>query len=315
MSKTKSHIEHIKIILPLQFFIGFLFTYKYYFDNLIEYSIIILLLIIISIFFIAKIKINDIRNFIGWFFISIFSFLYFVRFYWITLDPLPIFPMLQNSTYIIINTNKLALLNSFFLASLTYIIFCVFYIYLNKKFYSSYFYINNDLNNYLKNKIYIDKLNNKIFYICILFIFILSYLTYKYDIGVMGKKNEINLPYKLTGIIFYIKSIVIPLMILMIISLANKNNNTLMCRLAILLFLTNSCFDMLLRNSRGTLLFSLLILLLFVILINIRIRMFEIASLSSIFLISVFLVPIFIAYRQIRNGLNLSIYESIKTVF
>jgi len=307
-------LEHIKYLLPMQFCLGFFFCFKYLDFNNIEFILINILLIIISILFIKKTLLIDINNIAVWFFICLFSYLYFIRFFWLIVDPTPIFPMLHIFTYIIITSNEGALYDAYILSSIVFIIFCLLtiafsYLFKNKVISYKKLYINNfNFNN-------INILGIILLITNILLIFQFSYLTQKYNIGIMGVNNINPLPYKLTGIIFYFKIITIPLMMLMGISLANMVNNLLLTRLSIFVFLLNSCCDMLLRNSRGSLLFSLLILLILIIVIPIKLKKIDFIFVSLLLIFSLTIVPITIEYRKIRTNFDLSMYESLIIIF
>ena len=301
-------LEQIKYLLPLQFILGIVFCFEYLDLKSIEFISINICLIIISTLFVKKTLLIDINNIAVWFFICLFSYLYFIRFFWLIVDPTPVFPMLHIFSYIIITSNVGALYDAYILSSSVFMIFCMLSMLFNNLL---------NVNRMPLKKINIINLNKIHASVIILLItnsfliIILSFLMQKYKIGIMGFNNINPLPFKLTGIIFYFKIITIPLMLLMAISLSNMVNNLQLTRLSILVFLLNSCYDMLLRNSRGSLLFSLLILLILIIVTQIKLKKIDFITLFILLLLSLIFVPIAIEYRKIRTNFDMSIYESL----
>ncbi len=130
--------------------------------------------------------------------------------------------------------------------------------------------------------------------------------------------ESVYLPFHLAGWIFYIRTTLIPVLLLLLIWCSDKAGSRKHLILGILLLFLHGLSDMLLRSSRGSLLMMfIMLMLLFIVTRQItkqRIRLFAI-----ILLMTMLLWPVISAYRYIRAGsysvsIGDSLSESINSI-
>lgn len=94
--------------------------------------------------------------------------------------------------------------------------------------------------------------------IALVLILITTYITYATGIAIMGVES-VRLPFHLAGIIFYTRTAIIPALLLLAIWLCQRAGSTQMAKAYLMLLLGFGLSDMLLRSSRGALVGSILL--------------------------------------------------------
>lgn len=133
-----------------------------------------------------------------------------------------------------------------------------------------------------------------------LLILVLGYLAHRYHIGELGTAVREPLPWRLKGIIFYARLVFIPMIILLFIYVAERNGHFKFARLGILLLLIHAVSDMLIRGSRGSLFFAVLLLGFLVVAGGLQLRRTEKRLVVITLMIAFIMVPIISQYRIIR---------------
>jgi hypothetical protein len=148
------------------------------------------------------------------------------------------------------------------------------------------------------------KSTSSVLLVCILLLeLIFGYISWVFDIAVMGAENA-SLPYRLAGVVFYTRSVLLPALILLVIWIADQHRLKRKLKLGIALLLAHGVLDALLRSSRSALLYSLLGLLFLTILTG-RFTRRRLQVIGAGVLLSLLLFPVFTAYRYARLASNL----------
>jgi hypothetical protein len=134
---------------------------------------------------------------------------------------------------------------------------------------------------------------------------------FTYDIGLMGKKISNVLPLHFRGIVFYTSKYFLPGLILMIIYLAYKSKSYLLIFLGVLLLISNALVSLAITSSKGSVLGVILMLILFIVSSEIKIRYrYKITAFSGVFLMML-LFPYLHVFRTARIILGLGAWEAI----
>jgi hypothetical protein len=146
---------------------------------------------------------------------------------------------------------------------------------------------------------------------------ITAYGMYTTKIGRMGAANT-YLPFRLAGWIYHIQTTFIPSLILLFILYADKIGLRIYFTFGVILLFFHSVSDMVLRSSRGSILFNFILLfLLFLVTATItkkRLRLFGV-----VFIITIVLFPFITAYRDLRLSdlsmpITSTLYHSITNI-
>lgn len=134
-------------------------------------------------------------------------------------------------------------------------------------------------------------------------------LFYRYQIGLMGSVIKTDLPYRLRGIVYFIRTILLPGMLYLSIHIAYRNKSFGLMMAGVLLLLGNGGLDVVFRSSRSAMLYPLLGLFLLMLSAEVRIR------LRTMLWGGVSILPVFISIPYVSafrvNRINLDIWDSI----
>jgi len=306
------YLKRLKWLIPLIIIIGYTVTFSYFPGRTIEfaaYNVLPLLSIIILLY---NIDFFDKRQSAVWVALVLFLMGYFVRFYWITIDPMPVERMLPWNPFRTMVADRGSLLTAFKLSSIAFSSFCIFVsIFLNILKKTPAVKIGNSGSD--------TELLGMNFYRLLMFatlglIVVFNYLVYKYQIGEMGSTAGDPLPFRLKGFIFYAKTVCMPMMLIFCIYFLEEKRDFLGSRVGILILILNGTIDMFLRSSRSSLLLALLLLLFLVLIGGIRFRIKEKFALCLLIIVAFLLVPVMTEYRQIRLIENLDHIDAIKVL-
>jgi len=127
-----------------------------------------------------------------------------------------------------------------------------------------------------------------------------GYVAYKYRIGQMGVDPGVPLPFRLKGVVFYGRTVVLPLLILSIIYLGHAADKRSLVLFGFGLLLLHGVSDMALRGSRSSLLLIVLLAAFLVGSGGLRLKRLTILALGVILAIAIWLFPIVMNYRALR---------------
>lgn len=292
------NVSRIKWLLPLLFVAGYLATVGHFEGATFEYSAYSLLALISCVVVLKQLDLFERDCFAAWFTLILLVMGYFVRFYWITLDPWPVERMLPWNPFRTMIANRDALLEAFKYSTVAFACFSgavASLLYFSRAsaqpgFVSSGGGIQPGAGNAAKWMLIG----------LVLSMIALAYLSYQYKIGEMGADAPDALPFRMKGVVFYARTVSLPLALLLCIYLAEHGGKFMVSRAGILALLAHGVTDMLLRNSRSSLLLVLLLLAFLVLAGGLRLRTGEKVLFGALATAAFLAVPVMTEYRQIR---------------
>lgn len=136
-----------------------------------------------------------------------------------------------------------------------------------------------------------------------------SYLIWKCRIGIQSMPAE-PLPMRLSGIIYYFHSMMIPGLILTQIAHATRAGKTWLPRAGICLLIVWAISDAAIRGSRGTLFLAPLMLFFLSVTGGLRFRKAEVIAIVSLVFLAILVVPIVAQYRFLRAVDGLGVWQA-----
>lgn len=130
-----------------------------------------------------------------------------------------------------------------------------------------------------------------------LLMLVLGYLAFAYRIGQMGVDPGEPLPFRLKGLVFYGRLVLLPLMIMAIVHLGTRLNRKDYVWVGLLLLAIHGISDMVIRVSRSSLLLCLLLLVFMAIVGGFRVRRSGVVIGAVLMLAAIYLMPIVMHYR------------------
>ena len=309
MNKFRADIPKILWTFPLFLIFGYVFTAPYFentrFDYL-AYNILAIVSYIALLIGTTSAEKKYLAVLIG---LLSFIFLYIFRFYWITIDPIPVREMLPTLSWQIMTADKVTLLEAFRFSVISFTAWCIAVI-------TSLFLLRNKGRSVEGiEHISCIKLRPIVPYLLLFIVLssgVFAYISAYYHIGEMGAIQVGEpLPFHLKGVIFYIRTICIPIGFLVLIYLAEKVSLQNISRIGMVLLLAFAVLDMLLRNSRSPLLLALLLLLFLVVSGGMRFSIREKILFVLVTALSFMMVPMMKVYRGIRITENLSYLDAL----
>lgn len=298
VNKAGFDIANLRWGVLLLFVMGYAFTRarfnfaagEYFFYNLLAFATCAVLL--------TQLKAFEQRYVAVWLGLTVIVTVYFLRFYWITIDPLPVKIMLPMNPYLEMIRQKRPLLDAFKLSVVAFATFgfsaAVMLYWLRKQNIPA----RQDIShNDKRAQRFVTKLS---LIVLVPLMMLLSYVSYKYHIGEMGAPSGEALPFRLKGVVFYARIVFIPLLILLLIYAAEHSGRSVVSRLGIFLLMSHGVVDMLLRGSRSSLLLSMLLLVFLVAAGGVRLRRNEKMLIGITVILAFIMVPVMTAYRNQR---------------
>lgn len=298
VNKAGFDIAKLRWSMLLLFVIGYAFTRtrfnfaagEYLFFNLLAFATCAVLL--------TQLKAFELRYVAVWLGLTVIATVYFLRFYWIAIDPLPVKIMLPLNPYLEMIGQNRPLINAFKLSVVAFAAFglsaaAMLYWLRRQDIPARQDISHNDK----RTQWFVTKLS---LIVLVPLMMLLSYVSYKYHIGEMGASSGEALPFRLKGIVFYARIVFIPLLILLLIYAAERSGRAVVSRLGIFLLMSHGVVDMLLRGSRSSLLLSMLLLVFLVAAGGIRLRRNEKMLIGITVILAFIMVPVMTAYRNQR---------------
>lgn len=303
----------VRIFFPLVFIGGYAITCSRYEGVAAEYFLWHLLALTSCAVVLGNIRGFQYRHAGIWMVLSIFLAVNVVRFYWLTIDPAAVKIMMPSDSYTFMNGSPDALYSSFVLMVISFALVCLSMVILDRWFKTSCYPC--DVENSVQ-PLACYKLVVKYFPIIVFTtMVVLGYAAHHFHIGEMGAASGDPLPFRLKGIIFYMRTVVIPILILTIIFSAEKVCNFRVARLGIGLLIAHGLLDMVIRGSRSSLLLVLLLLFFLVISKGITLLKAEKIGLGIAVTFAMFMVPLMTQYRAMRVVGGLSVLDALGAAF
>lgn len=247
-----------------------------------------------------------------WLALVLFIALYFFRYCYLVVDPTPLMRTLFDDAYASI-TRRPDLLQWAFTQSVTvFTVFCLASAWLLRRGTSA---TGVPLQ---PGGTALDGVGGKLTQVLIvvlpLLMLVLGYVAHKYHIGQMGVAPGDPLPFRLKGVIFHARYILLPLLILLLILLGRHAGNSAVERLGFLLLLVHAASDMVLRGSRSSLLLGVLLIVFLVAAGGARLRRADILASAGVGVAAVWLTPLILHYRVLRSLSNDGIFAILQQV-
>lgn len=244
-----------------------------------------------------------------WLGLIILVTVYFLRFYWIVIDPSPVKVMLPQNSYIEMLPQVDKLINAFKLSVIAFSAFSLsaaaMFFLLRKQDAATH---RTEEHGEIASHWFIAK-----FILLLLppLMLALAYIAHKYHIGEMGAAPGEPLPFRLKGVIFYARIVLLPLMILQFMYSAARSGHPVVARLGVLLLLTHGVIDMLIRGSRSSLLLCVLLLVFLLMARGIQLRRNEKIFIGITVILAIVMVPIMTEYRYWRVQHDFSVMDAL----
>ena len=314
MKFSKNRMDAVKWVLPFILVAGYFLTLKYfqwYESHPARYFLSSALLLGSCVLLLTQVKLFEQRSIAVWFVLLLFFVVYFTRFYWITIDASPVHVMLPHYPWVNMVESREQLLQAFELSVVAFTGFSVTA--------AGMLFLSRDKSSAVGQKSFPAVLTIDggvilwMLWLIVALMLALAYISYAFHIGEMGAVPGAALPFHLRGVIFYARTILIPLVLLLAIYLFERNGNVLQSRLAILFLILHGVMDMLLRNSRSSLLLALLLLLFLMIVGGLKIRRNEKMLGGVMFGVGVIMVPLMTQYRRMRVQFDMSYVDAFSS--
>lgn len=305
-----SRATTIKWLLPLIFLVGYFFTVKSFDENFVEFLAYTLLAVASCAVLLTRIDLFQ-KEFVAvWIALTLFILLYFVRFYWITIDASPVRLMLPASSYLTMVKNRNALLTAFELSVISFAGFsfsaAAAQLLMTKK--TSHVCQVTDESNLAS----LGLISKRFLVVVAPLMIVLAYITHRYHIGEMGALPGEALPFRLKGVVFYVRIIALPLIVLTAIYLADRGGNIATSRFGVLILISHGVTDMVLRNSRSAFLLALLLLVFLMLADGIRLARKEKIFFAVLTTLAFIMVPIITEYRNARVAGQLPLADALR---
>lgn len=309
IANSQNNIEKMRWLLLLVFIIGYAITYERFAYIASDYLIYNVLALFSCAILLSQIKSYEVYYSAIWLTLGIFLIVYFIRFYWIVVDPLPVKIMLHTPVYkkMIHDT---ALFEGFRISVISFVTLSLSVAAL--LFFSR------------QKKSFVRQIGDSVtdFYwftakslalLLPLLMLALAFISHKYHIGEMGADSGEPLPFRLKGVIFYARFIIIPLLIIWLIYLSGRSGHIVVARLGIAFLMMHGVIDMFLRGSRSSLLLSVLLLVFLVMSGGLKLHRNEKIAAFFVLLAGLFMVPVMTEYRMHRVVEHLPVMDAILT--
>lgn len=314
MTFFKTHIDAGKWGLALLLVAGYFITFKYI--NSCEshparYFLSSALLLGACSFLLAQVKLLEQRFLAVWFVLLLFIVVYFTRFYWIAIDALPVQVMLPPKPWLHMVESREQLLQAFELSVVAFTGFSVSTVGL-------FYFAKTKSSEVTQNSVPVVQAIDSgvilwMLWEAVLLMLILGYVSYVFHIGEMGTAPGTVLPFRLNGVIFYVRTILIPLVLLLAIYILERNGDIFASRFAILVLILHAIMDMFLRSSRSSLLLGLLLLLFLIMVGGLKITRNERILGGVMLMAGIFMVPLMTQYRRMRVQLDMSFLDAFSS--
>lgn len=291
-TKCKPNYFPVCWLLPPLFFIGYLATYSKLEEFAIQYLGLTFFSIIACCLLLTRLTPPLHKKLPIWIIFAVFILAHYFKFYLMVHNPEILGDgWVMRKLYFLLQSPTV-LLKSVATISYAFITFCL----------TGWFLLGDS------KSLKMDRFKGRIHYKAVILVLlwlipilmgITTYIIYITGICRMAADNNPYLPFRLAGWIFYIRMILIPALLLLLIWCSDKAGLRKYIGTGIILMLLHGISDMLLRSSRGVLL-GLFIMLIILFLVTERITKKHVLLFGIILLTTIMLWPVISSYRYIR---------------
>jgi hypothetical protein len=248
------------------------------------------------------------ENLAFWVMLAIFMFTNFIRFYWLALQPEAVQPMLPDSTFrkMMVNSSDIFVLYPILSSSMLMLLVGALAAHFAlRKFNPSLVRKEADINHVVPNTASI------FFAIAVVLMMLLGVISHYFAIGVMGAAAGEPLPFRLKGVIFYARTVGVPLLLIGALVLSDRPGHRVMTALIVLALMTHGVSDMILRGSRSGLLLSILLLAFWYLVSGKKMTRGAALSVAIAGAIAVSVVPFMTRFRAFRVGQGQAVIDAL----
>lgn len=282
--------------IPWLFWIGYTLTVSYLQEYAVEYTLLTALAFMCSIIILTRLTDFRPNRLAAWLVFAVFLAVYYLRFYWIVIDPTPAQEMLPAVAWSALS-NASVQVRSFALTTYAFVTFSL----------GTWAFMGTTQNGAPQALTRLDKARRDYDHLSLMILLgtpvlmgTLGYLTYHFSIGLMGALTTHVLPFRLAGIIFYSNTVVIPVLLLLEMWAAERSNHPIRARMGLSLLLLHGASEALLYASRGAMLTVLAALMFFVVLGGFRPRRSDRWLMVAWVVLSIAAAPLVTIYRALR---------------
>ncbi len=249
------------------------------------------------------------KNATVWLSLGVFLLVYYLRYPMLVVDASHVIATHPDSISAHFRENVAGLDQAFVLSSIVFSIFCcVAALLLGRNTAAE---VESD--RYQKDDAFADRRIARALLVVIpVLMLVLGAFAYRYKIGQMGVLPGEPLPFRLKGVIFYGRLVVLPVLILTLIYLATRTQEKLLSWIGILLLATHAFSDMMLRGSRSSLLLCILLAVFLFANGGMRVRRTGAMITAAITISAIWLMPIIMQYRILRFTANDSLFKLLQ---
>ena len=292
----KKYIGVLYIIVLFLFLLGYFLTASRFEKNGLEYFFLTILTIISCCLLLLYIYKPIAFGLPIWIMFSYFIIAYYFKFYWLISNPnfafqrFHLLPQIIDSEEILISTYRIV--------TYSFVGFCMIaWIFLNKIKTKKIDLIFQHIDS---NKIiYWKQLNLFILPLVFILIFFSNYLMYSKNIAIMGAKS-VYLPFRLSGITFYIALVIIPGILIFLCWLNYQKKPRIYFLLSISLLILHGLAQTLIRTSKGSIIGILICIIILLIMERVKFSKDKLLLFAASILLIFLLYPIISSYRWIR---------------
>jgi len=221
---------------------------------------------------------------------------YFLRYAYFVLDPKPVMGIQPDSVFIVLRDDAVSLHKAYALAVLGFAVFCCASAMLLLKFPTS------------KSSMSVGDIDfaahacfsKWLFVVIPVLMVVLGFVAHHYHVGQMGVPAGEPLPFRLKGLIFYGRLVLLPLLILTLIYLGDRIDRSWQVRAGLMLLALHGVSDLVLRGSRSSLLLCVLVVVFLAVNRGLRVRPIGVAICATLGIFAIWLMPVIMQYRILR---------------
>ena len=297
---ARSILPHLRWLILLIFVAGYLLTAGKFQSSQGQYAIYSLISLAACALLLVRLDRYDKKNIAAWVALTIFLVTQYVRFYSLVLDPGFLRNMLSEEGWLALRSEE-ALIGGFRLATIAFAIFCLT-IFTAFRWMAGNKQVNNaEVLTLADTRLY-ERASIALLVLVPILMLVLGYLAYIYHVGQLGSSTKVNLPFRMAGLIYYSRLVVIPALLMFLVYAAYRVGRNGIVSIGFFLLLTHGLMDVLIKSSRGALLLSLLTLVFLAMVGGYKLRRMEKYVFSAAIAIAAIAIPLTHQYRVLRNS-------------